>query len=36
MSWLRLLYVLRVFLRAFGRAGTGAGVVLYRKGPARL
>ena len=32
MSRLRLFYVARVFLRAFGRRGDGAAVRLYRKG----
>ncbi len=32
MSRLRLFYVARVFLRAFGRRGDGAAVTLYRKG----
>jgi hypothetical protein len=36
MSALRLYYVARIFLRAFGRRGTGAGVVLYRPGRSRL
>jgi hypothetical protein len=32
MSSLRLYYVARIFLRAFGRGGTGARVTLYRLG----
>lgn len=32
MYRLRLFYAARVFLRAFGRRGRGAAVVLYRKG----
>jgi hypothetical protein len=32
MSRLRLYYVARVFLRAFGLRGDGAAVRLYRKG----
>jgi hypothetical protein len=32
MYRLRLLYVARVFLRAFWRRGDGAAVRLYRKG----
>ena len=35
MSRLRLFYVARVFLRAFGRRGGGVAFVLYRKGPTR-
>ena len=35
MSRLRLYYVARVFLRAFGLRGEGAAVRLYRKGSAR-
>ena len=35
MSRLRLFYVARVFLRAFGRRGNGAAFVLYRRGPTR-
>lgn len=35
MSRLRLFYVARVFLRAFGRRGDGAAVTLYRKGQTR-
>ena len=35
MSRLRLHYVARIFLRAFGRRGDGAAVVLYRKGSSR-
>jgi hypothetical protein len=35
MSLLRLFYVARVFLRAFGRRGGGAAVRLYRKGLTR-
>jgi hypothetical protein len=31
MYRLRLFYVARVFLRAFGRSGGGAAVLLYRK-----
>lgn len=36
MYRLRLFYVARLFLRAFGRRGEGAVVLLYRKGPARV
>lgn len=32
MSRLRLFYVARVFLRAFGWSGDGAAVILFRKG----
>jgi hypothetical protein len=32
MYRLRLFYVARVFLRAFGRRGEGAAPLLYRKG----
>jgi len=32
MSLIRLHYVARIFLRAFGRRGGGAEPVLYRKG----
>jgi hypothetical protein len=35
MSSLRLYYVARIFLRAFGRCGTGACVTLYRLGRQR-
>ena len=35
MYRLRLFYVARVFLRAFGRRGDGAAVTLYRKGQTR-
>ena len=35
MYRLRLFYVARVFLRAFGRSGDGAAVRLYRKGLTR-
>ena len=35
MSRLRLFYVARVFLRAFGRRGDGAAFMLYRKGLTR-
>ena len=35
MYRLRLFYVARVFLRAFGRRGEGAAPLLYRKGSAR-
>ena len=35
MYRLRLFYVARVFLRAFGRRGEGAAVLLYRKGSTR-
>jgi hypothetical protein len=36
MSSLRLFYAARIFLRAFGRGGTGAGVTLYRLARKRL
>lgn len=32
MQLIRLRYVARIFLRAFGRRGGGAEIVLYRKG----
>lgn len=35
MSWLRLYYVARIFLRVFWRVGTGMGVTLYRLSRAR-
>jgi hypothetical protein len=35
MSSLRLYYVARIFLRAFGREGTGARATLYRLGRQR-
>jgi hypothetical protein len=35
MTLIRLHYVARIFLRAFGRRGGGAGLALYRKGRAR-
>ena len=35
MYRLRLFYVARVFLRAFGRRGEGAAPLLYRKGSTR-
>ena len=35
MYRLRLFYVAKVFLRAFGRRGDGAAFVLYRKGHSR-
>ena len=35
MYRLRLFYVARIFLRAFGRCGEGAAPLLYRKGSTR-
>jgi hypothetical protein len=35
MSLIGLQYVLRIILRAFGRRGGGAGVVLFSKGQLR-
>ena len=35
MYRLRLFYVARVFLRAFGRRGERAALLLYRKGSTR-
>jgi len=35
MSLVSLRYALRIFLRAFGRRGGGAGAVLFRRGQLR-